>query len=299
MREVSISQLWGRTWDLFKVNWLLLVGLSVLYVIVSFIPFIGGLIAWLLPLPAFVRAGYLVALKGQSSFGEAFRDISLLLKVFVYYLILGLIPGSLIGFGYILVLDSAGAGLSEAYTENGYGGMSGSMVSTETGGILVVAGLIILFILNLFGWAGPYAILSGRAGIFSAIGQSFSLTAQNFGKVFVAFLSFIGLVILGAMIGLLVVIPVLAYVAYVSWPIKSLSLIGLAILGLLVVISMVAYVFWPIKPLSYIDLAMLGALLCGVGLLVVVPVGYVFLPLLYMALTDEEGVSHAKSLRLG
>jgi hypothetical protein len=63
--------------------------------------------------------------------------------------------------------------------------------------ILVVAGFIILIILNLFGWAGPYAILSGRAGIFSAIGQSFSLTAQNFGKVFVALLSVIGLVILG------------------------------------------------------------------------------------------------------
>jgi hypothetical protein len=115
MRTVSISQLWSRAWDLFKGNWLLLLGLLVLYVIVSFlIPIIGGLIAWLLLLPALVRAGYLVARQGQSSFGEAFGDISLLLKVFVYYLILGLIPGILIGFGYMLVLGSAIAGLSEA-----------------------------------------------------------------------------------------------------------------------------------------------------------------------------------------
>ena len=205
MREVSISQLWGSAWNLFKVNWLLLVGLLVLSIIVILIPFIGALIVGILLFPALVQAGYLVARQGQSSFGEAFRDISLLLKVFVYYLILGLIPGILIGVGYILERDSAGT---------------------------VVVGYILLFILNLFGWAGPYAILSGRAGIFSAIEQSFSLTAQNFGKVFVAFLSYIGLGILGA-------IP------------------------------------------------------CGVGLLVVGPMGYVFWPLLYLALTGEEGLPHS------
>jgi hypothetical protein len=209
MSEVSISQLWSRAWDLFKVNWLLLVGLLVLCVIVNLIPIIGTLIAVILLIPALVRAGYLVARQGQSSFGEAFGDLSLLLKVFVYYLILWLIPGILIGVGYILMGDSAGA---------------------ES--ILVVLGSMILFILDLFGWAGPYAILSGRAGIFNAIEQSFSLTAQNFGKVFVAFLSLIGLNIL-------------------------------------------------------------GALLCGLGLLVVIPMGFVFLPLLYLALTGEEGASHA------
>ena len=212
MREVNISQLWNRAWDLFEVNWLLLLGLYVLSVIVSFlIPDIGGLIKMILLSPVLVRAGYLVARQGQSSFGEAFRNISLLLKVFVYFLILWLIPGILIGVGwYILVRDSA----------------------WPTGSILIVVGLIILFILSLFGWAGPYAILSGRAGIFSAIGQSFSLTAQNFGTVFLGLLSFIGLVIL-------------------------------------------------------------GTISCGVGLLVVIPMASVFLPLLYLALTGEEGASHA------
>jgi len=217
MRTVSISQLWGRAWDLFKVNWLLLVGLYVLSVIVSFlIPYIGGLITMILLSPALVRAGYLVARKGQSSFGEAFGDLGSLLKIFAYnlilWLILLLIPAILIGVGYVLMMDS--------------------VHTKEKVVILVVAGLIIFFILNLFGWAGPYAILSGRAGIFSAIGQSFSLTAQNFGTVF---------------------------------------------LGLL----------------SYIGLAILGAILCGVGLLVVFPMSYVFWPLLYFALTGEEGVPHS------
>jgi hypothetical protein len=233
MHEVSISQLWNRAWDLFKANWLLLVGFLVIAIIVSLIPYIGVLIAWILLSPALVRAGYLVALKGQSSFGEAFRDLSSLLKIFVYELILELIPGILIGLKYMPALGSAIAGLSEASMEGGYGGMRGSIiVLSGTEVILLWLGIILLFILNLFGWAGPYAILSGRAGIFGAIGQSFSLTAQNFGKVFVAFLSYIGLVILGA-------IP------------------------------------------------------CGLGLLVVGPMAYVFLPLLYLALTGEEGASHA------
>ena len=216
MRTVSISQLWGRAWDLFKVNWLLLLGLLVLSIIVSFIPYIGGLITMIFLSPALVRAGYLVARKGQSSSREAFGDIGSLLMIFVYNLIFGLIllliPAILIGVGYVLMMDSV-------YTK-------------EKVVILIVAGLIILFILNLFGWAGPYAILSGRAGIFGAIGQSFSLTGRNFGKVFVALLSYIGL-------------------------------------------------------------AILGSLLCGVGLLVVVPMSYVFWPLLYLALTGEEGVPHA------
>jgi uncharacterized membrane protein len=220
MREVNISQLWNRAWDLFKVNWLLFLGLYVLPVIISsivnfLISHIGGLITMMMILlwPVLVRAGHLVARQGQASFGEVFRDISLLLKVFVYYLILsilGLIPGILSRVGFhIPVRDSVWAG-----------------------GILVVVGLIIPFTLYLFGWAGPYAILSGRAGVFSAIGQSFSLTAQNFGTVFLARLSYIGLVILGA-------IP------------------------------------------------------CGLGLLVVIPMSEVFWPLLYLALTGEEGASHA------
>ena len=225
MHEVSISQLWNRAWDLFKVNWLLLVGFLVIAIIVSLIPYIGVLIAWILLSPALVRAGYLVALKGQSSFGEAFRDLSSLLKIFVYELILELIPGILIGLKYMPALGSAIAGLSEASMEGGYGGVSGSMALSGTGGILLLVGYILVFILNLFGWAGPYAILSGRAGIFGAIGQSFSLTAQNFGKVFVAFLSYIGLGILGAIpcgLGLLVV----GSMWYVFSPLLYLALTG-------------------------------------------------------------------------
>jgi hypothetical protein len=220
MRTVSISQLWSRAWDLFKVNWLLLLGLLVLSIIVSFIPYIGGLITMIFLSPALVRAGYLVARQGQSSSREVFGDLGSLLMIFVYNLILALIllliAAILIGVGYVLMMDS--------------------VHTKEMVVILIVAGLIILFILSLFlslfGWAGPYAILSGRAGIFGAIGQSFSLTAQNFGKVFLAILSNIGLVIL-------------------------------------------------------------GAILCGVGLLVVIPMWYVFLPLLYLALTGEEGVPHS------
>jgi len=271
MREVSISQLWGRTWDLFKVNWLLLVGLYVLLVIITFISindlifglillifgrflsrffivgFISFLIVQLILTPAFVRAGYLVARKGRSSFGEAFGDLSLLLKVFVYDLILRLIPGILTGMGAYRVLESVVDILAATppETEKDYGAMIVSMMLGGTGGVLIGAGLVIFFILYLFGWAGPYAILSGRAGIFGAIGQSFSLTAQNFGKVFLALLSYIGL---------LIFVPISGRVVSLQW----------------------FYIVWILM-----------------GYLIVLPMGFVFLPLLYFALTDEEGASHA------
>jgi len=240
MNAVNIQQLWSRAWDLFKGNWLLLVGLYILIVIVNFIsitaliagffilPFfivslIGFLIVQLILTPAFVRAGYLVARQGQSSFGEAFGDLSLLLKVFVYLFILLLIPGIVIGLGYVLGLGSTVAGVAatyaEAYTEGGKEAMSGVMALGGTRGILVVVGYLLLFILSLFGWAGPYAILSGRAGVFSAIGQSFSLNAQNFGKVFLALLSYIGLLIFvrisGEVVSLLVVSPQWFYYVWI------------------------------------------------------------------------------------
>ena len=226
MREVSISQLWGRSLDLLRVNLplfvILLVSLpSIIYMLMP--------IAYILLMPVLVRAGYLVARQGQPSFGEVFRDLSSLLKIFVYELTLLLI------LWILLRMTHLGWWASD---------------------ILVVADFIILF-LSFFGWAAPYYVLSGRAGIFSAIGQSFSLTWRNFSKVFVALLSVIGLLILGLLplgLGLLMEVPIL-------------------ILG------------W--------------VLLCGLWLLVVGSMVSVFLPLLYFALTDEEGVSHAKSLRLG
>jgi len=247
MREVSISQLWGRSLDLLKVNWPLFVGLlvslpSIIVILICIIVILIFhlipidiilalivLLAYILLMPVLVRAGYLVARKGQPSFGEVFRDLSSLLKIFVYELTLLLILRNLPRMAHL-----------------------GWWASD----ILVVADFIILF-LSFFGWAAPYYVLSGRAGIFSAIGQSFSLTWRNFSKVFVALLSFIGLLILGLLLlrlGFLWDVPILT-------------------LG--------------------------GVLLCGLWLLAVGPMAFVFWPLLYLALTDEEGVSHSKSLRLG
>jgi len=236
MREVSISQLWGRAWDLFKVNWPLFMVLlvSLPSIIVILIPIyllvpIFVLLAYILPMPVLVRAGYLVARKGQPSSREVFRDLSSLLRIFVYELTLLLILWILLRMAHL-----------------------GWWASD----ILVVADFIILF-LSSFGWAAPYYVLSGRAGILSAIGQSFSLTWRNFSKVFVALLSFIGLLILGLLLlrlGFLWDVPILT-------------------LG--------------------------GVLLCGLWLLVVGPTAFVFWPLLYLALTGEEGASHAQRLRLG
>ncbi len=216
MREVSIQQLWNRAWDLFKVNWLLLLGLVVLSIIVSLIPFTGALIVGILLFPALVRAGYLVARQGQSSFGEVFRDLSSLLKISVYELTLLLI------LWILLRIAPPGWDVLD---------------------ILVVAGFIFL-LLSFFVWAAPYYVLSGRAGILSAIGQSFSLTWRNFSKVFVALLSVIGLLLLGLLLlglGLLVDVPILI--------LGGVLLCGL---GLLVVLP-IGSIFLPLLYLALTD----------------------------------------------
>jgi len=230
MREVNISQLWGRAWYLFEVNWLLFLVLlvSLPSIIVILIPIyilvpIFVSLAYILLMPVLVRAGYLVARQGQLSSGEVFRDLSSLLKIFVYELTLLLILWLLLRIA-----------------PPGWDGLD----------ILVVAGFIILF-LSFFVWAAPYYVLSGRAGIFSAVGQSFSLTWRNFSEVFVALLSVIGLLILGLLplgLGLLMKVP---------------------------------------------HLILAGGLFYGLWLLVVVSMVSVFLPLLYLALTGEEGVPHS------
>jgi hypothetical protein len=109
MREVNISQLWGRAWYLFKVNWPLFVVLlvSLPSIIVILIPMyllwpIFALLAYILLMPVLVRAGYLVVRKGQPSFGEVFRDLSSLLKIFVYELTLLLIPWILLGMAHLV-----------------------------------------------------------------------------------------------------------------------------------------------------------------------------------------------------
>lgn len=219
MKKVSISQFWGRAWELFKVNWLPLVGLLLLYIGVSFIPFVGGLISIVIFLPALVRGGYLVARQGQASFGEAFGDFGGLIKVFVYYLLIGLIPGVLMGVGMV---TSATGGMLGAYGESS-GSPGAGMAVTGMGFILMIVALIVMLILGIFGWAGPYFILSGKAGVFGAITQSFSLTGRHFGTVLLGILSTVGLAILGVIpcgLGLLVVGPM----AYVFMPLMYLSL---------------------------------------------------------------------------
>ena len=221
MREVSISQLWGRTLDLLEVNWPLFVGLYVslpsiiLILILQLTPidFLQTivLLAYIPLMPVIVRAGYLVARQGQPSFREVFRDLSSLLKIFVYELTLLLILWILPDMAHLVWWASD---------------------------ILVVASFIII---PFFVWAAPYYVLSRRAGIFSAIGQSFSLTWWNFSEVFVALLSVIGLLLLGFLLlelGILMKVP-------------EILLIGWLLCGLwLLVMVPMSYVFWPLLYLA-------------------------------------------------
>jgi hypothetical protein len=291
MSEVSIPQLWGRAWKLFKVNWLPLAGSLIITFLIIFLKlskysrFKGARLR-----PFFLEVGYLVARHGKVSFQEVLRNPSTPASFFA--LILWILPGGLMVVGFYAMVVYLGLGLSSSdklyalvtltpitmllvalflflimlLSLPGIGALlivaelilflrSSDSVGIIGGAILIVggflkflfhlwhsagfefnvfmAGFISFFILNLFGWAAPYAILSGRAETFYiALRQSFSLTARNFGTVFMTLLWHIGFLTLG-------LIP------------------------------------------------------CGLGLLVVLPMGFVFWPLLYLALTGEEGASHS------
>jgi hypothetical protein len=291
MSEVNIPQLWGRAWKLFKANWLPLAGSLIITLLIIFLKlskdsrFKGARLR-----PFFLEVGYLVARHGEVSFQEVLRNPSTPASFFA--LILWILPWGLMVVGFYAMVVYLNLGLSSSdklsalviltpiamllvagflflimlLSLPGIGALlivaelilslrSSDSIGIIGGAILIVggflkilfdlwhsagfefnvfmAGFISFFMLNLFGWAAPYAILSGRAETFySALRQSFSLTAQNFDTVFMTLL-------------------------------------------------------W------YIGFLTLGLLPCGLGLLVVLPMGFVFWPLLYLALRGEEGVSHA------
>jgi len=138
------------------VNWPLFLGLLVslpsIIVILLFILIpiylllpIYVLLAYILLMPVLVRAGYLVARQGQPSFGEVFRDLSSLLKIFAYELTLLLI------LWILLRMTHLGWWASD---------------------ILVVADFIILFLSFLAGQR-PIVSYRGERGSLVQLGRAF------------------------------------------------------------------------------------------------------------------------------
>ncbi len=198
MSHLSISVIFNQSWSLFKANWMTLVGLFLLFILVSLIPFIGSLLSGLIFGPALSMAALLAARRGQVAFGEAFSNIGRLLLVFVYQLILFAVPIllSFLPFFYA-------ARESFEYAEPMITASPGIVIMSVMGGILAL-------IMSIWGWSGFYFILDGKKGVFGALSASFSTTTQNIGSVILAFLLLIGINILGAFacgLGLIVTMP--------------------------------------------------------------------------------------------
>ena len=245
MNRISIFQLWSQTWHLFKSNAILISGLYLLPILLGLLlpslpsvtllsgQLVSILLDTLILTPALTRAGYLVARHGQVSFTEPFSSISLLLKLFAYSFLLNLIPLILITTGVSMswVATSEFFEDIESYSESGekvdaeFILKKMNRIFTSPQFILIAFGLILLLVLSFLGWAGPYAILSGRVEIMEAIPYSVSLTIRNFGSVLLAFLSYILLWILGLLsccLGLLVVVPMY----YLFMPLLYMALEG-------------------------------------------------------------------------
>lgn len=198
MSRLSLSEVLNQAWSLFKTSWLSLVGLFLLSILVSLIPFVGSLLSSLILSPALSMAALLAARRGQVSFGDAFSNIGRLLLVFVYSLVLYAVPFLLI-LVPLLMAEAQGYSFRDVMT-----------VSAPEFVAMSVFGFILLFIFGIWGWAGPFFILDGKRDVFGAISASFSIVSQNLGTVILALLLVIFLNVLGAIsccLGLLVTFP--------------------------------------------------------------------------------------------
>jgi len=180
MHDISMTQLWNRAWTLFKPNWQLLVGIFFLIVIFNInISFQIGTVRYSTsPLSLFglffyialTKACLLVARQGIPTLKETFQEVGTLIIIFIHKIILYIIPILLIFLSiFILFFSSIMSMESRSF---GQGGPFPKLSSSAglTAALLVMAiGWLAFMMVGLFGWAGRYYILEGKAGSLSAI----------------------------------------------------------------------------------------------------------------------------------
>jgi len=206
MQEITVSRLLGMAWERFKVSPIPFIVLLLLAVIVIFIPLIGHFVGFLLFSLAFTQLSLAAVRQEKVTLKQAFSSIGKLLKVGVFLVLLELLPMLLIFFGYgsfhALFGEEDIEPTSEALLLGGLG--------------LIVLGVILRVLFQLFFWAGPYFILDGKNGVWDAFGASFSLFSQYFVKVAGLMLASAVVTLLGAVafgVGLFVAIPVV----HIAW----------------------------------------------------------------------------------
>ncbi|MCX7606383.1 MAG: hypothetical protein N2170_03830 [Bacteroidia bacterium] len=211
MQTVSASRIWGLAWERFKETWGPLVGLFVVSILVSFIPFVGSLFSLLIFSPALFVAGLWVAREGKLSFGDPFKDVGKLVLMGLYLVVLFLVPGIIWAIAY----TSYGMSVFMAPdTFNPYG-EGGSSLGAGFFALILLASLC-LFVIQLLFWPGILLLYEGKASFGGAFGAGLNLTLKNIGIAVGFFLLFLLVNLLGAIacgVGLLITVPV-SYVAY-------------------------------------------------------------------------------------
>lgn len=216
---------WSEAWTLFTKAaglWIVLaIVLLVIVVVLSFIPFLGGLVLALV-LPVFIGSWMLAARKveqgGTLEVGDLFScfqgdRLTPLLVVGALLLaggfVIGIVVGAL-GLGALFGVVAGGAA--------GSGG--GVFAALGTGMLALLAGLVLGMLLTMATWFAPALVVFRQTPPVEAVKASFSASLKNI----VAFLLWGVIYIVGAIVasipfglGWIVLGPVVLLTAYVSY----------------------------------------------------------------------------------
>ncbi|MCS7298274.1 MAG: hypothetical protein NZ611_08710 [Bacteroidia bacterium] len=190
--------MFSSAWQQFQKHWIIGVALSGASLLLSFIPFIGGVLTTLV-FPTLYAAYGLKAWASRESlsFDSIFlRDLLVYLKVLVGIVAISIVPSIILGFG------TTGEIFTGMWLR---GGMDTPLLL-----ILILLAALATIVLAFLLLTYPYFIIDKGMDILSAFQSSIRLSLTNSAIVLGFFAIVIGINLLGALlcgIGLLVTIP--------------------------------------------------------------------------------------------
>jgi uncharacterized membrane protein len=216
---------WGDGWRIFMKNPLLWVVLGliniVIFMVLAFIPFLGGIAAALLA-PVFI-AGWMQAARkvesgGTLEVGDLFSPFqSAALSPLV---ILGaLLLGASIVVGVVAFLLGAGAFMGMVMG-GGHTSNAGVMAAMGTGIVAMLLFFVLGFMLAMAFWFAPGLVLLRGTPPVDALKASFSASLKNIGPFLLyGILYFVAAIVASIPFGLgwFVLVPVLMLTIYVSY----------------------------------------------------------------------------------
>lgn len=216
---------WSEAWALFMKAaglWIVLaIVLIIIFVVLSFIPILGGL-ALALVLPVFVGSWMLAARKveqgGTLEVGDLFscfqgERLTPLLILGALVLAAGIVIGIVVGaLGMGAVFGGVASGMA------GSGG--GLMASLGAGMLALLAGLVLGLLLTMATWFAPALVVFDGVAPVDAVKASFAASLKNIGAFIVWSLLYLVAAFVASIpfgLGWIVLAPLVLLTAYIAY----------------------------------------------------------------------------------